>query len=150
MGYAIFLVDLAAAAGALGVYVAHNEFYHKQGAGLLPYRGVPLINTETLLHFVDPESDVVDLPFEMENLYNPYVVLKREPVSLEDCEPKQCQDFSLSAKGVATDRGYGLIVGDREQEEICTMFYTPSQGGCTGKTSSSGRVDYRALKAMRA
>lgn len=150
VGYAVFLVDLAAAAGALSVYVTHNEFYHKQGQGLLPYRGAPLVDTELLLKMVEPDSQVVDLPFAMEGLHNPYVSLDPDAGPSEGGETKACSDFALSSKTVDTQRAYALTVGDTEQEDICTFYFTPGQGATSGKTRAAGRVDYRALKAMRA
>lgn len=150
MGYAVFLLDLAASAGSLGLYVTYNEFYHKQAPHCLPFRCVPLVNTETLLSVIDPEEDVFDLPFKMEGLTDLSVTLDKTGVTVDGGDDKQCKDFSLSSTTVDAESVYALKFGDSEQDDICCMHFTPGTGSSAGKTSASGRVDYRALKAMRA
>lgn len=49
-------MDLAAAAGALRVYVCRGEFFNKQERALSNFRGFPLIDTEKLLVDVDVVS----------------------------------------------------------------------------------------------
>jgi hypothetical protein len=148
LGYANFIVDLAAAAGALRIYVTYNEFYHKQKIGALPYRGVPLIDPEILLQFVQ-DAECYDLPFPMESLKNPFVNAESDPITKEDGVVKPCSDFSLSSKDVNTEKGFILVFGDEDMDSICEVVFSPAQSSSVGKHVSSGRVDYRSLKSLR-
>lgn len=141
---------MASASGSLGLYVTYNEFYHKQAPHCLPFRCVPLINTEKLLQPIDPSEEVTDLPYEMERLTDLFVALDKSGVTIEGGEDKACKDFSLSSATVDVEGAYALKFGDSEQDEICVAHFTPGSGPSPGKTSASGRVDYRSLKAMRA
>ena len=71
LGYAIFVTDLAAAAGALRVLVIRDPNYSRDPARS-EFRGIPLIDTEQLLEFIDtevsPGDDTniqYDLPFKV-------------------------------------------------------------------------------------
>ena len=71
LGYAVFITDLAAAAGALNVLVIRDPNFAKDPTRS-EFRGFPLVNTEKLLEFIDTEVSPgedqnvqYDMPFKV-------------------------------------------------------------------------------------
>ena len=85
------------------------------------HRGIPLIDTEKLLAFVDTsvstgEDDEVqyDLPFRIDTLDQPYAVVGTVPLPNPGVEP-QCPDFVLQSETVRCSKGYPISIGDASQ-----------------------------------
>jgi hypothetical protein len=129
IGYAIFLCDMAASAGALSVFVVRDPYFQKGDASFGEYRGLPLINTEKLLGFIDckavPGSDddvQFDLPFDMESLEDPFAVVSTAPV-LTAGGPPTCPDLVLHSEEVQSSRAYPITIGDSQQvpRPVCLL-----------------------------
>ena len=122
--YARLLVDLAAAMGALNVYVTYNEWNSRQNPNLSAFRGIPLIDTEKFLSILGnpSEEDLVDastmapFPYSLEDkLSNPYITRSMRVTSESGAEDEPtCLDFVLCSDEVNYERGYLLHVGDDE------------------------------------
>lgn len=148
--YARFVVDLASSAGALSLYVVHNDFRLRADQDRSPYVAVPIIDTAKLLEFVTPThlTTTISLPFPMPSLQNPHVIISAEPVISESQGgvPRFCQDLVISSESAPVSRAYPLTYGDEIDEEIMTVLFSP-------KTRASGssfeRPDYRSFKKRR-
>jgi hypothetical protein len=121
VGYAVFLCDMAASAGALSVLVIRDPYFQKGDPAFGEYRALPLINTERLLAFVDtkavPGSDdevQFDLPFALESLEDAYAVVSTAPV-LTVGAPPACPDLVLHSEEVQSSKAYPIIIGDSQQ-----------------------------------
>jgi len=128
VGYAVFLCDMAASAGALSVLVIRDPYFQKEHPSFGEYRALPLINTEKLLRFVNtlelPDShDLIEsqLPFAMETLDKPYAVLSIAHV-LTSGSPPTCPDFVLHSEEVQSSGAYPITIGD-EKQVSCPPFY---------------------------
>jgi hypothetical protein len=151
--YAQFLVELAAASGALECYVTHNEYLLRNDPNRSPFTGAPLVHTQRLLEFVKAEeiTGVVGqrfpLPFDFAPLERPFLTL--EPVERGE-GPRPCEDLVLASENSGTSGGrvYMLTVGDATDENIMSLLFVPklcASGGGLGM----GRQDYRLLKRRR-
>ena len=125
VGFAVFLCDMAASAGALSVLVIRDPYFQKGDPSFGEYRALPLINTERLLAFIDtkavPGSDdevQFDLPFALESLEEPYAVVSTAPV-LTAGSPPACLDLVLHSEEVQSSRAYPITVGDSQQVDAC-------------------------------
>lgn len=121
VGYAVFLCDMAASAGALSVLVIRDPYFQKEDPSYGEYRALPLINTEKLLRFVNTEflpgsdDDVqYELPFPIETLKAPYAVVNTSPVLTVGGVPP-CPDFVLHSEEVQSSRAYSITIGDDDQ-----------------------------------
>lgn len=152
--YAQFVVELAAAAGALQCYVTYNEFLLRNDPNRSPFTGVPLIDTHRLLEFVRAEEFVQDaagqrfvLPFDFSPLERPFLTL--EPA--EEAEGQRpCEDLVLASENAPTHgaRAYVLAVGDATDDSIMRFLFVPKTGPSGGK-GMAGRQDYRLLKKRK-
>lgn len=152
--YAQFVVELAAAAGALQCYVSYNEYLLRNDPNRSPFTGVPLIDTHRLLEFVRAE-DFVDgahgqrfsLPFDFSPLDRPFLTL--EPAEETD-GVRACDDLVLASENSPTNggRAYILTVGDATDESIMRFLFVPKTGPSGGK-GAAGRQDYRLLKKRK-
>lgn len=141
LGYALFLVDLAASAGALSVFVVRDPYFQasarpsvssgmpgltrcpqKADPAFGEYRAIPLVDSERLLAFVDTsvstgEDDEVqyDLPFRIDTLEQPYAVVSTVPAPFAGVAEAQCPDFVLQSETVRCGKGYAISVGDAIQ-----------------------------------
>ena len=125
VGYAVFLCDMAASAGALSVLVIRDPYFQKGDPSFGEYRALPLINSEKLLSFIDtkavPGSDdevQYDLPFKIESLDDPYAVVSTAPV-LTAGGAATCPDFVLHSDEVQSCKAYPITIGDSEQVHPC-------------------------------
>ena len=152
--YAQFVVELAAAAGALKCYVVYNEFLLRNDPNRSPFTGVPLIDTHRLLEFVRTEDFVAGaadqrfpLPFDFSPLDQPFLTL--EPV-VETEGVRPCEDLVLASENAPTHggRAYVLTVGDSTDESIMRLLFVPKTGPSAGK-GMAGRQDYRLLKKRK-
>lgn len=121
VGYAVFLCDMAASAGALSVLVIRDPYFQKEDSSFGEYRALPLINTEKLLRFVKTEflpgsdDDVqYQLPFPIETLKAPYAVVNTAPVLTVGGAPT-CPDFVLHSEEVQSSKAYPITIGDDDQ-----------------------------------
>ena len=120
------------------------------------YRGVPIVDTDKLLSFVDvqghyEDGEVLnfDLGFELDTLKNPTAALTIEPAATAGAPPT-CPDFILHSGAVESAHAYALTFGDEEDPDIATVYYSPPPDSAGAKRAGEGqRVDYRALKAAR-
>ena len=126
-----------------------------QSPGCTEYRGIPLIDVDKLLSFVnvseDPGADKeiqFDVPVEMGSLAGVYAVVSVESQAVQGVSPV-CQDLSIVMSGVEASRAYQIIVGDSTNEDLATFYYAPSQRSGGKHSRPSERMDYRALKALR-
>ena len=121
------------------------------------YRGVPIVDTEKLLSFVDLRGHCEDgeafqfpLGFELEGLQNPTAALTPEPTATDGDAPA-CPDFILHSGGVASARAYALTFGDADDPDIATVYYSPPAESAGAKRGGEGqRLDDRSLKLARA
>lgn len=141
VGYAIFLCDLAASAGALSVLVVRDPYYQvthqplrapparplltlaaqKADPAYGEYRALPLVNTEKLLAFINTKAipgqddDVqFDLPFTLPTLDEPYAVVSTAPVLTAGAAPS-CPDLILHSEEVQSSKAYVITIGDAQQ-----------------------------------
>jgi hypothetical protein len=124
VGYAGFLCDMAASAGALSVLVIRDPYFQKGDPVYGEYRALPLINSEKLLGFVNtlavPGSDdeiQYDLPFPFESLDEPFAVVSVAPVMTVGVPPA-CPDFVLHSDEVQSSKAYPITVGDAQQVRL--------------------------------
>lgn len=152
--YAQFVVELAAAAGALQCYVTYNEFLLRNDPNRSPFTGVPLIDTHRLLEFVRVE-DLMEhplghrfpLPFDFSPLEHPFLTLEQAE---EGEGGRVCEDLVLASENSPTNggRAYVLTVGDSTDESIMRFLFVPKTGPSSGK-GMAGRQDYRLLKKRK-
>lgn len=143
VGYAIFLCDLAASAGALSVFVVRDPYFlvkfscvshaflsisltlflipQKNNAAFSEYRAIPLIDTEKLLSFIDTsilagEDDEIQysLPFSMETLEAPQFTVNTVGV-MNSGDVPSCPDFVLHSEAVQSSRAYAITISDEQQ-----------------------------------
>lgn len=158
--YAQFVVELAAAAGALECYVTHNEYLLRHDPNRSPFTGAPLIHTQRLLEFIRSEeiTGVVGqrfaLPFDFSPLERPFLTI--EPVDPEATQavPRACDDLVLASENADTagGRAYVLTLGDATEESIMRFLFVPkiaASGVGGGGSMMAGRVDYRLLKRRK-
>ena len=157
--YAQFMVEFAAAAGALDCYVTYNEYLLRHDPNRSPFTGVPLIDSQRLLSFIRTEDITgvpgqrFPLPFEFLPMDQPYLALTPIP---EDPEltgeaPRACPDMAFASQNtdVGGDRAYTLSLGDATEEDIMTFMYVPKTAACGGNRMMLGRQDYRTLKKRK-
>ena len=135
--FACLLVSLAASADALYVYVAHNEYRARKEPKHLPLKGVPVIDTESLLRFVtlaQEGGEPVDggeevgfkLPFHVPGLENSILHVRPTPVEPADnAVPRACQDLVLGSCGMQAERAYQLTLVAATGEERFRMLFAP-------------------------
>ena len=160
LGYAQFLVDLAAAAGALDCYVAYNEYLLRNDPNRSPFSGVPLIDSSRLLDFIKTEDIIGErgqtfpLPFDFFPMERPFITLSpvpEDPARVGE-DPRPCTDVALASENthVGGDRAYTLTVGDSTDINIMTFQFVPKSGAGGGDRMLLGRQDYRMLKKRKA
>ena len=157
--YAQFLVDFAAAAGALDFYVTYNEYLLRQDPNRSPFTGAPLIDSHRLLEFIRTEEITGEpgqrfpLPFDF-SMDRPFLALTPVPEDPERSgeEPRPCSDFAITSQNahVGGDRIYTLSLGDATEEDIQTILFVPKSGAGGGNRMLLGRQDYRMLKKRKA
>jgi hypothetical protein len=154
--YAQFIVDFAAASGALDCYVSHNEYRLRHDPNRSPYTGAPLLDTNSLLDFIRAEdiSGIVGqrfpVGFDFLPLEKPFITLEPVPEEHTGAAPRVCDDLVLASENTHTNgsRNYLLTMGDATDEEIMRFLFTP-KAASTGGTGLSGRQDYRLLNKKR-
>ena len=155
--YAQFVVDMAAAAGALDCYVTYNEYLLRHDPNRSPFTGVPLVDTNSLLQCVQAaelasggKGTRFPLPFDLSPLDHPFLTLESidEHPGDED-SARACDDLVLASENAqAGSRAYVLSVGDSTEEDIMRLLFVPKTGASGGK-SQAGRQDYRLLKKRK-
>ncbi len=159
LNHATFLVELAAASGALDCYVTYNEYLLRHDPNRSPFTGAPLIDSNRLLEFIRSE-DITGisgqrfvLPFDFSPLENPYLTLTPVAENTERVgeEPRACLDFALASENthVSGDRMYVLSLGDDTEEDIRSFLFVPKTSACGGARMLQGRQDYRMLKKRK-
>lgn len=154
LAYAQFLVDFAAASGALDCYVTHNEYLLRNDPSRSPFTGVPLVDANRLLECVRAEdiTGVVGqrfpLPFDFAPLERPFLTL--EPVQEEEAgAPLACPDLALASENARPGtRSYAVTLGDATEEDIMRILFVP-KSAAAGHSSLGGRQDYRMLSRKR-
>lgn len=155
--YAQFMVEFAAASGALDCYVTHNEYLLRNDPNRSPFTGVPLIDTNRLLECVRAEdiTGVVGqrfpLPFDFTPLERPFLTL--EPIQEDEppAVPLACSDLVLASENSSPGtRSYAVTLGDATEEDIMRFLFVPKAASSAGRSSSiGGRQDYRMLSKKR-
>lgn len=153
--YAQFIVELAAAAGALDCYVIYNEFLLRNDPNRSPFTGVPVLDTQKLLEFVKTEDLVevkrIPLPFDFSPQVGPFLALDRI-VEEEEAEGKarSCEDLVIASENTTgLRRSYRLVIGEEQDEDIMRFVFVPKTTGGGACGSMSGRQDYRLLKRRK-
>lgn len=150
MLYAQFIVELAAAAGALDCYVIYNEFLLRHDPNRSPFTGVPVLDTHKMLDFVKAE-ELADggkfyFPFDFSPQVKPFLALDKI-VEEEDVGGKGrfCEDLVLASENTrGLRRHYRIVVGEAEEDDIMRFLFVPKTTG--GTSGMAGRQDYRLLK----
>ena len=155
--YAQFVVDMAAAAGALDCYVTYNEYLLRHDPNRSPFTGVPLVDTNSLLQCVRAEElgggadgQRFPLPFDLSPLDRPFLTLESidERSGDDDCT-RTCEDLVLASENTQPgSRAYVLSVGDSTEEDIMRLLFVPKTSASGGK-NQAGRQDYRLLKKRK-
>lgn len=159
--YAQFVVDLAASAGALNLYVVHNEYLLRKDPNRSPFAGVPLLDTAKLLACVTPAElsggvSRFPLQFHIANMEEPF--LKVDPACVDNnsggdaVQDLPCADMVLASENARVRSAYPLSLGDRAEEDIMCLLFVPksrSSGGGGGGRGGLDRLDYRLLKKQR-
>jgi hypothetical protein len=154
--YARFVVDFAAASGALDCYVTFNEYRLRHDPNRSPYTGAPLLDTNRLLDCIRAEdiTGVVGqrfpLAFDFSPLDKPFLTLEPVPEEETGEAPRACDDMVLASENTHTggSRTYVLSLGDATEEDIMRFLFVPKAGSSGGK-ALSGRQDYRMLSRKR-
>jgi hypothetical protein len=149
--YAQFVVELAAAAGALDCYVTYNEYRLRHDPNRSPFTGAPLLDTNRLLESV---SDVTGeagqrfpLSFDFAPQDRPFLALDPVPEEPGDNQ-RPCEDLVFASENAHAGRSYMLTFGDETEEDIMRFQFVPKSAS-SGGTSLSGRQDYRMLSKKR-
>lgn len=158
--YAQCIMDLAASAGALKLYIIHNEYLLRKDPNRSPYRGVPLLDTARLLACVT--NDIRDgvrqfrFPFEMANMDEPFLSVDPSCVDNnsagEEVADLPCGDLVLASENARVRNAYPLTIGDKGEEDIMSLLFVPkgsAGSGGAGVRSGLERTDYRLLKKQR-
>jgi len=154
--YAQFVVELAAAAGALQCYVTYNEYLLRNDPNRSPYTAAPLIDTDALLACIHANeiTGVVGqrfhLPFDFSPQEKPFLTLEPLPEeSTSDEKGRGLEDLVLASENAHVEsRAYVLTFGDATEEDIMRFLFVPksnSSGGGNGLGLVAGRQDYRML-----
>ena len=151
--YAQFVVELAAAAGALRCYVSYNEYLLRNDPNRSPFTGVPLVDTQQLLDFVKTEAMTgqsgqrFPLPFGFSNLDDPFLTVESGSPTEGD---RPCEDMVLASENAPSGGGrtYQLTLGDKTDDCIMRLQFVPKTGAGGGK-GVGGRQDYRLLKRRK-
>lgn len=136
MTYAMRLVDFAIAAGALRVVVTKDEYPAKKDPRLSVFRGVPLVDAETLLDPVDENTlgaslsdrEEVDVTFKagwaVPGVDQCGLVVGVTPVEKTSGVPPACSDLSLVSPACNFSQGYEVAVTDLADREalLVTVF----------------------------
>lgn len=151
--YAQFVVELAAAAGALQCYVTYNEYLLRNDPNRSPFTGVPLVDTCKLLDFVGTDALRegqlrFSFPFDFSPLDKPYLSVA---LAEESQGARGCEDCVLASENAPTNggRAYVLTVGDATDDSIMRLLFVPKTGSSAGKGMTAGRQDYRLLKKRK-
>jgi hypothetical protein len=159
--YAQFIVELAAAAGALDCYVTHNEYLLRNDPNCMPFTGAPLIDSQRLLEFIRVEDITGEgeqrfpLPFEFAPLDRPYLSLTPilESTDAEGELAKPCADFTLASSNTRVNgaRTYAMSLGDATEEDIQSFLFVSkaASSGGSGQRALLVRQDYRMLKKRK-
>jgi hypothetical protein len=123
--WACSLLELAIANNALQVVVFNNEYWKSATHSSL--RGIPIINTETLLQSIVPSLVGTQTSFPTPNTttidditYSIHIQVDPEPTSVATGAPPQASDFILACKDVELERAYRLTftLSNHEGSEI--------------------------------
>ena len=151
--YAQFIVEFAAAAGALDCYVVYNEFLLRHDPNRSPFTGVPVLDTQKLLEFIKAEEIAEGkrflLPFDFSPQVQPFLALDRIVEEEDDAQgkPRSCEDLVITSENTSgLRRNYRLVMGEAEEEDIMRFLFVPKSAGKPGCGGVSGRQDYRLLK----
>lgn len=157
--YAQFLVEFAAACGALDCYVTYNEYLLRHDPNRSPFTGAPLIDSHRMLDFIKTDEITGEagqrfhLPFEFQPMDRPFLDLTPVPEDPEQTGdlPRPCSDFSLASENahVNGDRSYILSLGDATEDNVMSFLFVPKSGAGGGNRMLLGRQDYRMLKKRK-
>jgi hypothetical protein len=155
--YAQFVVEFAAAAGALDCYVVYNEYLLRHDPNRSPFMGAPLVDSNRLLEFIKTEDITGEvgqrfhLPFDFLPMDRPFLALTPVPEDPERggdaCRP--FSDFAIASPNadLGGSRAYTLSLGDATEEDVMSFLYVPKAGA--GGGTLNGRQDYRTLKRRK-
>jgi hypothetical protein len=113
------------------------------------FRGVPLINTDTLLDFVDiqleegKQSTTLTLPFEIPGSERFTVMVSHEPEAFHGDLELSCSDLALVSPGCSVPRGYRLVFGSASNPEIMHAIF---QSHLRSAKRTAERVDWGSFK----
>ena len=143
--YAMLLIELASAADCLYCWVAKNEYNARHDKDRLEFRGVPLVNTDVLLDFVDINQEdgdktVLNIPFEVPNMTHAQLTVSHSADRFDGIFIPPCGDFVLSSDGAIIDRGYKLWVGSEANPSFMPLLFKSSGGA--GAKRTIGRVNW--------
>ena len=158
LAFARFLVDMAGLAGALSVYVHHNEWNNKK-AGSGKYgveRAIPIIDADKLFgfltksEFVGPQREnelSLELPFAVPGLECPYITVKMVPKANETEFEALASDFNFGSEHMDSSRAYTLLISDQDDQDLLKILYSPKK---SQRVPGGGQqMDYRAFKRQK-
>ncbi len=144
--FAMLIVELASAADCLYCWVSKNEYYVRNDKDKSEFRGVPLINTDALLDFVDINQEsgepytTLNFPFEVPNMTGAQLTVNHEPERFDGTFVPPCGDFVLSSDAAVIERGYKLSVGCEANPGFMPIIFK-STGGA-GVKRTVGRMNW--------
>ena len=156
LAFARFLVDIAGLAGALSVYVHHNEWWVKKSDVYGVQRAVPIIDVNKLFGFLLPKPNEdtpfkavlsAELPFGLPGLSFPYAKVRMEPVPTPSDFPPVAPDFNFGSEHMASDRAYTLVFADQNDDDLWRVLYSPKRHQSV--PGGGQQLDYRAFKRAR-
>lgn len=146
--YARLLVELAAANDSLYCWVFHNEYYSRMDKDLNEFRGVPLIDTDRLLDFIDVDLESgedctkLTLPFEVPNMTSPHLLVYHEPKRVEGEFELSAPDFVLAAANVNLERAYQMYVGCESNPTFMPILFKSTGGAGTKRAAERVNWDF--------
>ena len=123
--WACSLLELAIANNALQMLVISNDYWKTATHSSL--RGIPLINTETLLQTITPSLVGTQTTFITTNvatieevMYDIHIHVDPEPTAVATGAPPPSPDFILACKDVELERAYRLTftLSNHDGDEI--------------------------------
>jgi hypothetical protein len=140
--YARLLLEIASAADCLYFWVYRNEYYTRGDKDLTEFRGVPLVDTDMLLDFVDVNLSgeetctKLTLPFDMPNFEGASLLINHTPERVDGNDSITAPDFVLCSGNTAVDRAYRLWIGNESKPMMMSLLFR-SLGGAGSKRASS-------------
>lgn len=158
---AITLLDFSSSASSLWMYVVSVSAYKNSDPMLSDFRGVPLVDVDTLLGSVDFDEvdgdsggvvmeDRVVFPFkhEIASLKAKAIVTVYTNPVVSAGIPPPCPDFALVSEESTVAKGYDVTIGTRAMPDMLKMVFNVM--GCTVMPGGTPvRMDYATAALER-